>query len=250
VCGRTMLKGEQAEPYLAPSRERRLVCQLCAPRAQQEGWIRESVNSAVPVHPPRAREGGRLLRWVRRRRPADRPSHQDRPVFEADNGNAANHERVRSGSVEVPIGVDPTGELSQVRLPREPPRDPRHVRAVPTNAQLKIERAMELFNGSEHLRTVAGIAKTLGEPMVSASTSVVGAAEVLLTIAWELSWYQFIVDLSDPNHPVRMLGRGEELAELSEAARDWNAHAEDDGSLAIGACKPESSNGDDPEEVL
>jgi hypothetical protein len=249
VCGRTMLKGEQADPYLAPSRERRLVCQLCEPRAQQEGWIRESVNSAVPVHPPRAREGGRVLRWLRRRRPADRPSVEGRPVLEAYNG-AADHERVRSGSFEIPIAVDPTGELSQTRPPREPPRDPRHVRAVPTNAQLKIERAMELFNGSEHPRTVAGIAKTLGEPMVSASTSIMGAAEVLLTVAWELSWYQFVVDLSDANHPVRMLGRGEELAELSEAAREWNGHAEDDGSLAIGVREPETSNGDDPEEVL
>lgn len=249
MCGRTMLKGERAEPYLAPSRERRLVCQLCAPRAQQEGWIRESVNSAVPVHPPRAREGGRLLRWLRRRRPADRPGLDGRPEPEVDNG-VANHEWVRSGTPEVPVGVESTGEASQPRVPREPPRDPRHVRAVPTNAQLKIERAMELFNGSEHPRTVAGIGKTLGEPMVSASTSIVGAAEVLLTIAWELSWYQFIVDLSDAKHPVRMLGRGEELAELSEVAREWNAHAEGDGTLAIGVREPETSNGDDPEEVL
>jgi hypothetical protein len=244
-----MLQGEQAEPYLAPSRERRLVCQLCAPRAQQEGWIRESVNSAVPVHPPRAREGGRLLRWLGRRRPADRRSIDVRPQLEGDNG-AADHERVRSGSFEIPVGADAAAEPSQPRLPPEPPRDPRHVRAVPTNAQLKVERAMEVFNGSEHPRTVAGIAKTLGEPMVSASTSVVGAAEVLLTIAWELSWYQFVVDLSDANNPVRMQGRGEELAELSEAAREWNAHAEDDGSLAIGVQEPETSNGDDPEEVL
>ena len=52
------------------------------------------------------------------------------------------------------------------RAPRAAPRpqDPRHVRAVPTNAQVKVERALELFNSSEHTRTIAGIARTLGEP--------------------------------------------------------------------------------------
>ena len=45
---------------------------------------------------------------------------------------------------------------------RSRPRSPRQVKAVPTNAQLKIERALELFNASEHPRTVAGLARTLG----------------------------------------------------------------------------------------
>src|SRR3954462_4738272 len=40
VCGRTLLRGERAEPYLAGG-ERRQVCELCTVRAQHEGWIRE-----------------------------------------------------------------------------------------------------------------------------------------------------------------------------------------------------------------
>ena len=57
-----MLKGEQAEPYLTPSRERRLVCQLCAPRAQQEGWIREAAAPEMPARPQRPPERRGLLR--------------------------------------------------------------------------------------------------------------------------------------------------------------------------------------------
>src|SRR3712207_8579577 len=34
-----------------------------------------------------------------------------------------------------------------------------HVRAVPTNAELKMVRAIDVFNGSEHPRTVAGVAR-------------------------------------------------------------------------------------------
>src|SRR2546428_838038 len=82
--------------------------------------------------------------------------------------------------------------------------------AEPTNAQLKVDRAIDLFNESEHPRTIAGIARTLGPPRGSAVTSPESAAEVLLTIAWELSWYQFTVDLSDPREPVALRSRGQE----------------------------------------
>ena len=39
---------------------------------------------------------------------------------------------------------------------------PRHVRAVPTNAELKMERALDVFNASDHVRTVGGVARSLG----------------------------------------------------------------------------------------
>ena len=41
-------------------------------------------------------------------------------------------------------------------------------------------------------------------------------------MAWELSWYQFGVDLSDGREPVRLRGQGQELSELPEEAQDWN----------------------------
>ena len=46
-------------------------------------------------------------------------------------------------------------------------RAPRHVRAVPTNADLKMQRALEVFNASDHTRTVGGVARSLGAPGVS-----------------------------------------------------------------------------------
>src|SRR6476660_8334395 len=68
VCHRTMLKGQWAEPYLTPSRERRLVCELCAPRAQREGWIRESAAPNAPAQPQRQPERRGLFRRLNRRR--------------------------------------------------------------------------------------------------------------------------------------------------------------------------------------
>jgi hypothetical protein len=220
VCHRTMLKGEQAEPYLTPSRERRLVCQLCAPRAQREGWIREAAAPEMPARPQRAPERRGLLRRRRAAVKSDEDVAAPLPVDPAPT----------SGMVErLDDDEEPRGLLGR----RSRPRSPRHVKAVPTNAQLTIGRALEVFNASEHPRTVAGIARTLGTPHASASTSKSSAAEVLLTVAWELSWYQFGVDLSDGREPVRPRGQGQELSELPSDAQDWNCTVDASGRIEL-----------------
>ncbi len=221
VCHRTMLKGEQAEPYLTPSRERRLVCQLCAPRAQHEGWIREAAAPEMPARPQRPPERRGLLRRRRARGAED-----DRPPVSVEPAPR------RAANGDAP---DPEPAPLRNLIRRSRPRSPRQVKAVPTNAQLKIGRALELFNASEHPRTVAGLARTLGPPQTGAATSGASAAEVVLTVAWELSWYQFNVDLSDGRDPVRLRGQGHELDELAPAARDWNCQMADDGTIALGA---------------
>jgi hypothetical protein len=241
VCGRTMLKGEQTEAYLAPSRERKLVCSLCAPRAQQEGWIRESASPATPAQPPREPE--RRRRFRRGRRGARDTAAPTRPELGEPGSNGDLAEAPAWDGEEAAAAPRPPSRRPRLR------RDPRHVRAVPTNAQLKIERAIELFNGSDHPRTVAGIARTLGEPQVSASTAGGASAEVLITVAWDISWYQFVVDLSDTNDSVRMEHKGSELDELTEEARAWNALARADGSLKIGAAA-EGLDDEEPQQGL
>src|SRR2546421_12604801 len=66
ICGRTMLKGERAEPYLAPGGQRMLVCELCTDRASASGWIRESAHDELPAalrrHEPRRSILSRLRR--------------------------------------------------------------------------------------------------------------------------------------------------------------------------------------------
>jgi hypothetical protein len=105
------------------------------------------------------------------------------------------------------------------------------VRAIPTNADAKVERALELFNASEFQRTVAGLMRTLGEPWVSAAPLEESPSEVTVVVAWELSWYQYRVDLGDTDEAVSLERKGEELAELDEPLRHWNAGAGPDGAL-------------------
>src|SRR3954451_13621462 len=49
ICGRTILKGERTEPFLAPGGRRKTVCELCIPRADHEGWIREALQNDMPA---------------------------------------------------------------------------------------------------------------------------------------------------------------------------------------------------------
>src|SRR3954468_525134 len=46
VCGRTLLRGENADVFIAGG-QRRNVCELCTGRAVHEGWIREGLDDVV-----------------------------------------------------------------------------------------------------------------------------------------------------------------------------------------------------------
>ena len=98
-----------------------------------------------------------------------------------------------------------------------------------------MSRALELFNGSEHPRTVAGVARSLGGPLVAVRPSQTEGSVVGITVAWELSWYRYEVDLADEAAGVRVIAQGTELSELDEADRTANAGANERGELSLAA---------------
>jgi hypothetical protein len=98
----------------------------------------------------------------------------------------------------------------------------------------RLGRAVSRFNASEAGRTVAGLTRTLGEPRVSVGAAARSPSVVRVTVAWELGWYQWGVDLGDERRPVFQLGKGEEIDQLDGAARQWNARTGEGGQLALG----------------
>ena len=99
-----------------------------------------------------------------------------------------------------------------------------------SDGEVALLEAADLFNGSAYRRTVGGIAKSLGEPSVSIVPLSGTSGELAVTVAWELSWYQYRVS-PDSGQPVRLERRGHELGELDEGFKDWNAQVEDEGRL-------------------
>ena len=211
ICGRTILKGERTEVYLAPGGHRRLVCELCVPRADHEGWIRESAAADLPAA---------------RARPAPRRSLLARLGL---GGGARPEPAAAEAPAERPQREQPNGR---------PEREARNVRAVPTTAEVKVERALDLFNGSDHPRTIAGIARSLGPAWVHVGPSPSASSEVDIVIAWELSWYRYKIDLGDANEPIVLLEKGDELGELDQSLRDWNGAIDEDGRLSADVGSP------------
>ena len=90
--------------------------------------------------------------------------------------------------------------------------------------------AADLFNGSQYRRTVGGIGKSLGPPRVSVVVLSGVNAEVVVTVAWDISWYQYRVS-PDSENPVRLEDRGHDPGELEAGFTEWNAHMDADGRI-------------------
>jgi hypothetical protein len=216
VCGRTLLRGEHAETYLAGG-SRRQVCELCTTRAVHEGWVREG---AALERTTRSFGGERRRSLLGRLRRAGGPrgAQDGLPAGGADTSDAGNgwHE--------------PAEE--RVPLPASPP-EPRQVHAVPTSVEQRTVSAIERFNRSEHPRTVAGVARSLGAPVVVARPSEEQGSLMTIVVSWELCWYRYEVDLSDAAAAVRLAGQGYELSEIPvEDSVEANAVADEYGALA------------------
>jgi hypothetical protein len=222
VCGRTLLRGENADVFLHGG-QRRMVCELCTPRAAHEGWIREGMDDAG-VRDRGDRRSRSLLGRLRNRLTEEPPPE---PAASPEPPEAAHEAPV--AVEEVPYVPEPEREPEP--LPAE--EAPRSVHAVPTNADLKIARAVELFNISEHARTVSGVARSLGAPVVAVRPSTTEGSVVTIVVAWELSWYRYEVDLGNEAVGVRVTEQGAELSELDQADQTANAAADEGGRLHL-----------------
>jgi len=118
--------------------------------------------------------------------------------------------------------------------------DEREVIAQPILSRLSPEdqvvaRSAALFNGSSHRRTVEGLIRSLGTPRAAIKPT--GGNEAVITICWDISWYQYRVD-ADEGQPVQLIERGFDLADLEVAQSAWNAEVDAGGRL-VPAVVPE-----------
>jgi hypothetical protein len=188
----------------------------------------------MPARGPRQRERRSLLHRFRRQPPVTEPvegGEDDEPVEPVSLEEAAEIAEPEVLNGDVPpwaASPPPPPEVGSERR-----RAPRRVRAVPTTAEVRVERALELFNASEHQRTVSGLARSLGSPWVTAIADLEALSTVTVLIAWELSWYRYRVDLGDVAEAVSLQSKGDELADIESALREWNAVLDEDGRLAM-----------------
>jgi hypothetical protein len=101
-----------------------------------------------------------------------------------------------------------------------------------TSGELKVARALEVFNAGEQPRRVAGVARSLGAPAVTVRPLEESGSTVAIVVAWELCWYRYEVDLGDEAAGSQLVAQGMELDELPDEDRLANAAADERGELA------------------
>jgi hypothetical protein len=114
-------------------------------------------------------------------------------------------------------------------------REPQESDEGASSPERRVRRALDGFNETDQPRKVAGLTRSLGEPRVAAvPTGTPTEGGVRITVAWELAWYQWEARVTDAGLTVRELGSGDEVEQLAEVDRAWNARAEDSGALRYG----------------
>jgi hypothetical protein len=152
---------------------------------------------------------------------------------------ADEHGWIKEGSPTTPLVPDSSrrrrrfpglGLIEQHRKVEPEPVMPEPMLRRLSGTEQAMVEAAELFNESAFRRTIAGIARSLGEARVSFLPLSGVNPEVVVTVAWDISWYQYRV-VFESAQPVRLAERGYELEELDDRFKDWNGHLGPDGRL-------------------
>lgn len=214
VCGRRLLPGERATVYLTRDGVEASVCELCRPRAEAAGWLQpHEAEARGGMGRERRRPRGQMLGGLLSRLP------------QASNGEGGEPE-----AEPAPEAPPRTRRTPSERRPVAPAPEPT---AEPEGPGASVAQALAAFNASNHRRTVAGLTRTLGPPRATAlaiSTSD-GTPGARLTVAWEITWYQWEVGRGATGIEVRESGKGDTIEQLRAADRTWNLLAATDGTL-------------------
>ena len=255
LCGRRLLRGERPDVFLGGG-QRRMVCELCAPRASHEGWRREvdaQLTSPRAQHPQRSRSLLGRLRQLRepvratdRRSDADpsesvhgsrRASTAAQPEWAGIEGEWTGSDDQWAGITDEHTATAPHSSEAEAYID-EPLQPPSAIDAGGStvagsaSAGADVRRALEIFNAGEPPRRVAGVTRSLGAACVRA-TPIAGKSTVAIVVAWELCWYRYEIDLADEAAGVSIAAEGMELEELPAEDRIANAAADEHGMLSL-----------------
>jgi hypothetical protein len=250
ICGRTLLIGERSIGLFSEDGEGPYdVCELCTPRAHRFG-LRPHQATAEEV--ANARSGNALAHLVATMRSVlDGTRTARRRDASASKRRREALEPIQAqGTAAVAAAAatpQPTGPLAGLRKRRaaaaaaaNAPMDPMALGAVPVGAAA-VPFALAAFNQSPHARTLAGLHRTLGEPRANVQARSTTDREVIVTVAWEIVWYQFRVM---PDGIERQ--SGQYLSELAPRWQAWNCEVHTNGTVHEHPGADSAPGGNDP----
>lgn len=225
VCERRLLRGEQPDVFVAAGR-RLTVCELCAPRAVHEGWMRESDSGSLSLPPARARRGRSFLERLRQ---VTRGAESDLGIAgqPLDEEGEAGYDFLDAATSAQPVPARPRAPVFDGQSRGDASAE------APAPPLTYAEQAVAVFNASEFPRRIAGVARSLGAPAVNVRSAEHLESVERIVVAWELCWYRYEVDLGEEPVEACVLAQGTELEELEREERAGNAVAAANGALSL-----------------
>jgi hypothetical protein len=105
-----------------------------------------------------------------------------------------------------------------------------------SDSEAALVEAADLFNSSLFRRTIEGVARALGAPLVSILPLSGVNSELVLTFAWEITWYQYRVT-PEASQPIRLADRGADISEIEPVFQEWNAKLDESGRVVPSIAK-------------
>jgi hypothetical protein len=128
--------------------------------------------------------------------------------------------------------VAPKPVPAPVAPPAGPPTAEPHARQ---GFQLpEVQIAQRYFNESQFTNRIRDVRKSLGKPKANLTKLIGGEPRALVTVFWDIIWYQYLVDLRrdiPADARVVLHREGMDLEELTTVFREKNASVDDEGRL-------------------
>lgn len=123
----------------------------------------------------------------------------------------------------------PTPEPEPVAAQAEPPRPSLGFTIA------EVQAAQRYYNESPHVQKIRDIGRSIGKPKANLTHASGGRPQAIITIFWDIVWYQFRVDLrrdvSTSEERIVLDREGMDLDELGPRFREKNATVNEDGRL-------------------
>ncbi len=132
-----------------------------------------------------------------------------------------------------PAGLSTSNTAGAITAAHVPQEAPELVVSVAELTGEDVRISQRLFNESPFVEKTRSVRRSLGRPIVNLARVSGSGRKTLLTTAWDIIWYQYLIDLApEPGEaPVTLFAEGMELTELSAAFKEANGVIDEQGRV-------------------
>jgi hypothetical protein len=195
------------------------------PSPASEPWPEVPSVSAEPAEPgtPEPAESEPVA-------PEDAAAAAHKPVAD-DTTGAYEYSPADFASQQTPPPVAPPVAPPPVAPPAGPPTAEHH---RPSFQLAEVQLAQRHFNDSQFINRIRDVRKSLGKPKANLTKLIGEEPRALLTVAWDIIWYQYLIELRrgiPTDERVTLHREGMDLDELTGIFKERNASIDDEGRL-------------------